>query len=529
MILVHIHHPCWRVGAVAKPGGNVAAATIHGEKSDKNKVCFRMSTLSSLLNMLEASMADTSKTAFFSAIQTNNLSTVNEYLTKEPRIDVNSVNSKGRTGLHLAAQAGHLAIVKRLLEEPAIDVNKADPAGFTPLMAAAVGPGPDEARTEVLEALVTAGANPNAAMPETGMTAAHYLLFHTNDPFNPGIVLLKSKTGMLTRQLLTDLSFALLNAAPPAVANPIFTFVGHGGEAMCEMGAANEGCLDPRREKMLPGRILLVAAECGKYSFWANEVAKAVQYGAVDSAEKRALFQELFSADKKKAGDALKHIEDAMGIPLHMFREGDEYPEISVSFDENFKSGLYLNPLKQSNFLQADGKFKPSVSSDVYFADCLFPTQAGVEKLRKIAAPLPLSSISPIKQMMQIQGGATSLGHLMDVFGPGVYVFPGCRDLMGFRNIRTAFNTKFGYEANILGQIKKFKNLPNNNAKISNLPESYFTTMIANAETKIPRIRRKSINQQSQYRPEGPVGGAGSTRRFRKRGGRKRTTRKTRK
>lgn len=468
---------------------------------------------------------------FITAAKNNDLASVNLYLTEDPRINVNVVNSEGLTALHVAARAGHVAIVKRLLEERAtIDVNKADPFGFTPLMAASVGP--EDTRLEILETLVGAGADPRIAIEDTGMTAAHYLYFHTDNPFDPALAYLFSLTGISTSKIMNDLNIVMLDAAPPVVPAgevPIFTFVGHGTELMCEMGSVNANCMDPPREKMLPGRILLVAAECGKYSFWVNEVSKAVQYGAVDTAEKKALFHELFSPDKTVAGNALRQIETAMGVPLHMYREGDEYPEISFTLDKSFKSGLYLNPLKQIDFLQADGTFISSVPEDSYFTDTLFPTQAGIEKLRKIVAPIRGPGFSLIERITRMMGRSTSVGSLMDTFGPGVYVFPSCRDLTRFTNLRTMLNTRFGQEANILSQIKKFKNLPNNTSPLSNtISKNNYLVMMENAEKRIPGIRRKSIEQQKQYRPEiGPAGGAGaSTRRFRKRKAHKGTRRR---
>lgn len=469
---------------------------------------------------------------FITAAKNNDLVTVNLYLTADPRIDVNVVNPEGFTALHVAARAGHIAIVKRLLEEVAtIDVNKAGPYGFTPLMAASVGPGPETVRLEILQALVYAGADPTIAIEDTGITAAHYLYFHTDNLSDPGLLFLYPIIGIQPDKIINDMNLTLLNPSVPVVSAgevPIFTFVGHGMEIMCEMGTANANCKDPPRNKMLPGRILLVAAECGKYSFWANEVAKAVQYGSLDTTEKNVRFGELFSVDKTVAGNALKLIETAIGVSLHMYREGDEYPEISFTLDKSFKSGLYVNPLKQEDFLQADGTFTPLVAEDIYFKDTLFPTQAGIEKLAKIVAPIRGPRFSLIEKIIHMMGSSTSVGSLMDTFGPGVYIFPSCRDLTRFTNLRNALNKRFGQEANILSQIKKFKNLPNNTTPLLNtISKNTYLAMIENAEKQIPRIRRKSIEQQKQYRSEiVPAGGAGaSTRRFRKRKARKATYR----
>ena len=69
------------------------------------------------------------------ACQTDVLSSVKILL--DEKADINKKTRNGRTPLHLAAGAGHLAIVQHLLEQPKIKRNARDMFGNTPLLSAA--------------------------------------------------------------------------------------------------------------------------------------------------------------------------------------------------------------------------------------------------------------------------------------------------------------------------------------------------------------------------------------------------------
>ena len=78
----------------------------------------------------------------------------------------------GWTPLHLAAQSGHLGVV-RLLREMGADLNKADDDGATPLFVAA-----QNGRHEVARLLVEMGADLNKARAHDGLTALEASLKH---------------------------------------------------------------------------------------------------------------------------------------------------------------------------------------------------------------------------------------------------------------------------------------------------------------------------------------------------------------
>jgi ankyrin repeat protein len=80
--------------------------------------------------------------------------------------EVDAVGEKGRTALMGAANAGNLALARRLLEEGA-DPNAEDPYDWTPLLLAA-----DEGHAEMIRLLVSRGADLEA-VTESGQTALH--------------------------------------------------------------------------------------------------------------------------------------------------------------------------------------------------------------------------------------------------------------------------------------------------------------------------------------------------------------------
>ena len=54
-------------------------------------------------------------------------------LLKEPIININAKDGKGKTALHLATMKGYYEVVRVLLETTSINVNEVDDAGHTAL------------------------------------------------------------------------------------------------------------------------------------------------------------------------------------------------------------------------------------------------------------------------------------------------------------------------------------------------------------------------------------------------------------
>lgn len=77
--------------------------------------------------------------------------------------DVNSRDAEGSSVLMLAAHAGNLPIVQLLLEAGA-DVNKCDERGWSPLTKAVYNPELKRGFADVVQALINAGANIEAAI-----------------------------------------------------------------------------------------------------------------------------------------------------------------------------------------------------------------------------------------------------------------------------------------------------------------------------------------------------------------------------
>jgi len=84
-------------------------------------------------------------------------------------VDLNVLDSDGRSKLHHAAVAGRVGVVRALVAAGAL-VNTQDEAGFTPLHSAA-----SAGHDEVCAVLLSAGAEPNARN-ENGATPLHYAL-----------------------------------------------------------------------------------------------------------------------------------------------------------------------------------------------------------------------------------------------------------------------------------------------------------------------------------------------------------------
>ena len=96
-----------------------------------------------------------------------------------PDIDVNSRNSYRSTGLYWACDGGHLSIVRILLAVPEIDVNIVNYAGVTPLMAACINT--SESSGETVRALLQfPGLTSLNTRDECGNTAIMLAVFNGN-------------------------------------------------------------------------------------------------------------------------------------------------------------------------------------------------------------------------------------------------------------------------------------------------------------------------------------------------------------
>lgn len=78
-------------------------------------------------------------------------------------VNVNVQDSRGQTPLHIAAQCGHLGVVRLLLTTEHIDVNARDHHGSTPLHVAS-----EKGHVEVVQLLVAHGARLDARSGRTG-------------------------------------------------------------------------------------------------------------------------------------------------------------------------------------------------------------------------------------------------------------------------------------------------------------------------------------------------------------------------
>ena len=89
------------------------------------------------------------------AVRAGDLAKIKALVAEDPKV-VNEKDSRGRTPLHFASNAGHTEIIKFLIANGA-DVKATDPDGYTPLIWAASAGQADAAR-----ALIAGGADPNA-------------------------------------------------------------------------------------------------------------------------------------------------------------------------------------------------------------------------------------------------------------------------------------------------------------------------------------------------------------------------------
>jgi hypothetical protein len=363
------------------------------------------------------------------------------------------------------------------------------------------------------------------------MTAAHYFMLvesiHNDYWFeNPVFKDLLAKAGISNPlQVLDETQWPGLRGVNTLRMgeNPIFTLVGHGYENLNRF---------EDRETIKPGRILIVSTKCGMYSFFNNEVKKAIEYAAVDSDEKNVLFNKLFSEDKVQSYAALKSIETAMDISgLRMYRSGDKYPSIMFELDEVIKSGLFLNPIKKEDFLITGGihgNYAKPESDESYFANAVYPTHDGVEWSKKILTPIVGSGQSIIKKAIDLQIFRISLSTLMDTYGPGVYIFPGCRDIKELQTDRKKIQEAGIFHKNIVKESRQYYN--RTRTGIVNDETRKFLSILKPQIKQIILTRQLSNLQQKTIhgiKNATPAGGAGvSTRRTHKRG--RRTRRKQR-
>jgi len=139
----------------------VASLKEHLRELKKNPA-----TIDKIVPYNRYSTAGTADTVLQIATKYNKLEVVQALL--ETGADPNAKNSKtGRTALYYAAGFGHLEVVKALIAKKA-HINQTDNDGNMPLRSAAI-----HGKVDVVQALLEAGAEPNAKNSKTGLTALH--------------------------------------------------------------------------------------------------------------------------------------------------------------------------------------------------------------------------------------------------------------------------------------------------------------------------------------------------------------------
>lgn len=368
--------------------------------------------------------------------------------------------------------------------------------GITPLMWAAWN---DD--TQYVKILLDNGADA-AALGPRDFTAAHYcyaaaiaknLSYETH--FVPvSLSLISSKLGVEPTKIIEDVeAIKWTGWTPPtmtapasatgggsavatatATAHPCYLLEGHGSESITPFG---------ERPKMKPNRILLLAAECGQYTYF-HEVMASID--AASESEFVTELQNLYSSDKMIVNNSLKQIETRIGLKVRMFREGDSFPKIIFSLDTQRKSGVYKCPIEKNKFIKTEtGRgtnsiIYPDTGSQIV-SGAVFPTEAAFEKANDFMAPvLPAAKYG----LMNV-----TLEEIMDKQGDGVYMHFSCRDIIEYKKIRASFQTRAGKYRNILNELSVYE-ATRGRPKFSELRK------------KIQNTRRASFTQQAKYNQE---------------------------
>lgn len=346
-----------------------------------------------------------------------------------------------------------------------------------------------------------------------GMTAAHFAWLKGY----PNVVLseLCARMGIPDKKIDDDMrNLKWIDAGAVGrngAYHPIFSFIGHGDEKLREISGSGLASGYPVREKMLPGRILLVAAECGMYSYFQDEAKKAIHLSnSLYMARNRSLFEDLYSADMTKVISSFKRIQDLIGMPLHMYREGDEYPDLTVGFDKEFKSGLYEYPIDTTAFL--DGVNMRNYGGDISaLSDAIYPTAKSLEVVSNYLTlslrAMDNTTTTPVQAIIGSSLFTVTMGKLMEVFGEGIYIYPVCRAISSVLAAQQKMEKNMiPIPKNFLKTLTEYKARTNANATV--------ISALSALEEPVGRIRAASRNRQRTYTapvaPVAPVTGGGS-------------------
>ncbi|KAK9295560.1 hypothetical protein QLX08_010156 [Tetragonisca angustula] len=122
---------------------------------------------------MDVNIVDSSGRTAISYMAGNGASTMLELALSYDRVDPNVPDNEGNTPLHFAAQAGQTECLNILLQRcPDIQVDARNASGFTPLMKAAL-----QGRTKCAKILLFAGANPTLRDHGRGLRAEQWARF----------------------------------------------------------------------------------------------------------------------------------------------------------------------------------------------------------------------------------------------------------------------------------------------------------------------------------------------------------------